>query len=243
MKTIYITNFFKTIFSACFFIFLFSSFLNTIKVVPASEALKLHDSIKNETEQKIEYDISPKSNISSYSTVKQFLKKNSTEENKEEIKIVVYKSRKLIEVYKNGRLDFSQNILLSPFWREKKQMRGDKKTPEGEYYVCCKKNKSKYNYFIGISYPNDLDALYALKKDLISVKQFISIDKAIKKREKPLWNTKLGGYIGIHGTGKDKEFESTWKINWTDGCIAINDDAMERVYNIVEIGTPLMILP
>ncbi|OGL41857.1 MAG: hypothetical protein A3C43_05805 [Candidatus Schekmanbacteria bacterium RIFCSPHIGHO2_02_FULL_38_11] len=243
MKTVYIMKYFKTTFSVLFIMSLFSFSSNHLKIAQADEALKFQNNIKDKERQRIESDISVKSNISSALIVKQFLRKISIEESKEDIKIVVYKSNKLIEVYKNGNLNFSQNILLSPFWREKKEMRGDKKTPEGKYYVCCKKNKSKYNYFIGISYPNDLDALYALKKDLISVKEFISIDKAIKERKKPPWNTKLGGYIGIHGTGKDKEFESKWKINWTDGCIAISDDAMEKVYNIVEIGTPVMILP
>ena len=243
MNIIYIIKYYKNIFFVYFLISFFIFFLNPVKISRADDKLKSQGNIKNEEKQKIEPGSFIKNNISSYSTAEQFLKRIPTKENKENIKIIVYKSKKLMEIYKNGRLYLTQNILLSPFWHEKKQMHGDKRTPEGEYYVCCKKDKSKYNLFIGISYPNDLDALYALKKDLISVKEFISIDRAIKNREKPPWNTKLGGYIGIHGTGKDREFESKWKINWTDGCIAINDDALIGVYNIVEIGTPIMILP
>ena len=243
MKIIYTIKYYKNIFFVYLFISLIIFFLNPVRISEAEEILKSPGKIQNEEKQKREPAALLEKNISSYSTPEQFLKKPPINANGEDIKIIVYKSKKLMELYKNGRLSSSQNILLSPFWHEKKRMRGDKRTPEGEYYVCCKKDKSKYNYFIGISYPNDLDALYALKKDLISVKEFISINKAIKNREKPPWDTKLGGYIGIHGAGKDREFETKWKINWTNGCIAINDDALISVYNIVEIGTPLMILP
>ena len=158
-------------------------------------------------------------------------------------KILIYKSLKKIEVYRNDLLEISNNILLSPYRKGKKQVRGDKKTPEGKYYICCKKNSSEYKYFLGISYPNDTDALQGLKADLITVKEFIRIDRQIKNRQKPLWNTKLGGYVGIHGTGKNKLFESRWNINWTDGCIALPDNIMEKIYNIVEVGTQITILP
>jgi len=167
----------------------------------------------------------------------------SLNKDKKDIKILIYKSKKKMEVYKDGILKIYQDILLSPFWREKKQVRGDKKTPEGKYYICCKNNKSKYSYFLGISYPNDEDALHGLKSNRITVKEFLQIEDAIKNKQKPPWNTKLGGNIGIHGTGKGKEFQSKWNINWTDGCIAIPDNTMENLYDLVEIGTPVVILP
>ncbi|OGL46222.1 MAG: hypothetical protein A2149_03495 [Candidatus Schekmanbacteria bacterium RBG_16_38_11] len=162
---------------------------------------------------------------------------------KADTKVLIYKSLKKIEVYKNNLLKLSHAVILSPYWKGKKQVRGDKKTPEGKYYICCKKNISKYNYFLGISYPNDADALQGLKADLITVKEFIKIDEQIKNRQKPLWNTKLGGYVGIHGTGKNKNFESAFNINWTDGCIALPDNIMEKVYELVEVGSPVTILP
>ena len=120
---------------------------------------------------------------------------------------------------------------------------GSSRWSTGNSPIVCKKSRSKYNYFLGISYPNDEDALDALKSDLISVKEFILIDSAIRKGERPPWNTKLGGNIGIHGTGNDKILQSSMNINWTDGCIALPDDVMEIVYNLAEIGTPVTIFP
>ena len=183
--------------------------------------------------------------ILSYSLPLQSVCESETSLNKgkADTKILIYKSLKKIEVYKNDLLEISNNILLSPYWKGKKQFRGDKKTPEGKYYICCKKNNSKYNYFLGISYPSDTDALQGLKADLITVKEFIRINGQIKNRQRPLWNTKLGGYVGIHGTGKNKYFESSLNINWTDGCIALPDDVIKKIYTLVEIGSPVTILP
>ena len=33
------------------------------------------------------------------------------------------------------------------------------------------------------------------------------------------------------------------KINWTDGCIAVTNEEMDEIWNAVDIGTPIEILP
>ena len=50
-------------------------------------------------------------------------------ENKTDIKILIHKSKKKMEVYKNRNLMVSYDILLSPYSKEKKKIRGDNKTP------------------------------------------------------------------------------------------------------------------
>ena len=39
-----------------------------------------------------------------------------------------------------------------------KQCEGDGKTPEGEYYICLKRETGKFGCALGISYPSALDA-------------------------------------------------------------------------------------
>lgn len=40
-----------------------------------------------------------------------------------------------------------------------KREEGDGKTPEGDYFICTKNAKSKFYLSMGISYPNETDAL------------------------------------------------------------------------------------
>jgi lipoprotein-anchoring transpeptidase ErfK/SrfK len=52
----------------------------------------------------------------------------------------------------------------------------------------------------------------------------------------PPQETSLGGYLGIHGIGDgDKEIHES--VNWTDGCIAINNEQLMELADWVKIGT------
>lgn len=126
---------------------------------------------------------------------------------------------------------------------------GDRKTPEGVYYVCCKNMDTKYHRFLGVSYPGPADAQAALERGDISRSVYEKVRYSARIREAPPWNTALGGWIGIHGY-PDKGFQRLWMPilhpkpdNWTDGCIALWDSEIETVFNAVQIGTPVVILP
>ena len=43
------------------------------------------------------------------------------------------------------------------------------------------------------------------------------------------------GEIYIHGGGTDGD--------WTRGCIGLNDDEMTELFEMTEIGTPVLVLP
>ena len=54
-----------------------------------------------------------------------------------------------------------------------------------------------------------------------------------------------GGDLAIHGLPTRSE-EEAWDYierDWTDGCIAVTNDAMEEIWNLVDDGTPIEILP
>lgn len=99
-----------------------------------------------------------------------------------------------------------------------KQFEGDGKTPEGTYYISHRNPKSRYHLSLGVSYPNPIDRTAAtdLGKD-------------------------PGGDIMIHG-GPPKGKRVTTR-DWTAGCIAVTDEEIERIYSMVEPGTPINIFP
>jgi lipoprotein-anchoring transpeptidase ErfK/SrfK len=51
----------------------------------------------------------------------------------------------------------------------------------------------------------------------------------------PPWDTRLGGEIFIHGHGASRD--------WTRGCIALDNEDMRELYGLVDVGTPVTILP
>jgi lipoprotein-anchoring transpeptidase ErfK/SrfK len=53
-----------------------------------------------------------------------------------------------------------------------------------------------------------------------------------------------GGDIFIHGLWWDNQDpKNHWKTNWTLGCIALNNQEIEEIFNYTEVNTPILILP
>ena len=118
-----------------------------------------------------------------------------------------------------------------------KEYRGDNRTPEGQYYVSEKKASSRFHRFLGISYPNRDDADRAFSQRLISANEWADIFVANVRRSVPPSSTLLGGRVGIHGLGGRQRS----LFDWTEGCIAIGDAEIEYLYEVVPVGTPVII--
>jgi murein L,D-transpeptidase YafK len=116
-----------------------------------------------------------------------------------------------------------------------KQREGDLATPEGEFYICSKNPDSKYHRFLGLSYPNVEDAERGLRDKLITPVECETIRNAIAQRKCPSWKTALGGEIGLHGPCPN--------VTWTHGCIAMSVEQIERLYDLLEIGDEVVIVP
>jgi murein L,D-transpeptidase YafK len=116
-----------------------------------------------------------------------------------------------------------------------KQCEGDLATPEGEFYVCYKNFTSKYRRFLGISYPNIEDAERGLRDGLITRAEHDQICAAVAQKQCPPWKTRLGGEVGLHGPCPN--------VTWTRGCIAMSAEDIERLYDLLEIGDEVTILP
>jgi len=116
-----------------------------------------------------------------------------------------------------------------------KHREGDLTTPEGDFYICYKNPESKYHRFLGLSYPNVEDAERGVRENLITPAEFEQIRAAIEKKECPPWKTALGGEVGIHGPCPN--------VTWTHGCVAMSVEQIERLYDLLEIGDEVTILP
>jgi murein L,D-transpeptidase YafK len=116
-----------------------------------------------------------------------------------------------------------------------KEIEGDGKTPEGEYFVAVKNPESRFHLSLGLNYPNVGDATRGLESGLITGVEHDAIVKAIQKGQMPPQNTALGGEIYIHGGGVEGD--------WTRGCIGLADDEMAELFNVIPLGTMVSILP
>ena len=150
-------------------------------------------------------------------------------------RIVVYKSERKLEFYSDKRLlrTYRVGLGFSPVADKKKE--GDGATPEGDFYIFVKNNKSAYYLSLGVSYPNAEDAERGLRDGLINKAQRDSILDAIRKKTAPPQYTKLGGLIYIHGNGAGSD--------WTWGCVALENDDIKELYDAVLVGTPVTIKP
>jgi murein L,D-transpeptidase YafK len=137
-------------------------------------------------------------------------------------KLIVFKSKRELLAYTNGQLVKTYSISLGRNPSGDKEFEGDKKTPEGLYYINNKNQNSGYHKNLGISYPN--------KDDI----------KQAKLIGKP-----AGGDIKIHGLRNGVGFIGKlhrW-FDWTLGCIALTNNEVDELYQAVEIGTPIEIYP
>ena len=150
-------------------------------------------------------------------------------------RVYIYKGRRRLLVLTGDVLIRDYPIGLGPRPAGDKQKRGDGRTPEGEFFVCVKNPRSKYHKSLGLSYPGEKHAYQALLSGLLSYRKYEAILRAQERKKRPPWNTPLGGDICIHGAGAHED--------WTRGCVALYNYDMDELFEIVTMGTPVVISP
>ena len=163
--------------------------------------------------------------------------------------IVILKEEQLLQLYVNGKRVKSYRICLGANPAGPKRVMGDQKTPEGEYVICYKSLSSRFHRFMGISYPSMVDAQASFENGSISLDELHSLVNVIQAEKTPPWDSKLGGWVGIHGYPTN-EYHRRWisllypkPQNWTDGCIAMWNFEIDELYPLVPVGTPVSIRP
>ena len=149
--------------------------------------------------------------------------------------IVVLKSQRKLELYSAGKLVRSYKVGLGLNPIPDKEREGDRATPEGDFYIFTKNPRSAFHLSLGVSYPNIEDAERGLKSGLITRAQRDTIVRAIKRKQGPPQYTALGGLIYIHGNGASSD--------WTWGCVALENEDIEELYQAIPVGTPVTIKP
>ncbi len=132
--------------------------------------------------------------------------------------IIIDKLERKLFVYSKGKIKSAYNVGLGRFSLANKVHAGDEATPEGKYKIIKKILNSKYYKALLLDYPNDDD-----KKRFAEMKRKGLIPPLIG----------IGGLIEIHGGGQD---------GLTYGCIAMENEDIDEIFPIVEIGTPVTIV-
>ncbi len=132
--------------------------------------------------------------------------------------LVISKLEKRMIVYRNGVVSAEYEVGLGINGLTDKLHYGDDATPEGRYRVTKRIPGSQFYKAFLINYPNDEDR-----------KRF---ESAKRRREIPYY-VSIGGRIEIHGGGEE---------SLTKGCISVDDRVMDRLFEIVSVGTPVTIV-
>lgn len=140
-------------------------------------------------------------------------------------RVVVYKAKRELHLCSGDSVLTRYNIALGKNPIGHKQQEGDSRTPEGQYVLDWRNPNSKYYLSIHISYPNRADEKRAAEMGVSP-----------------------GGDIFIHGYPEGMSaalWSRYWFLgkDWTDGCIAVSNEAMDDLWKRVENGTPIEIYP
>ncbi len=158
------------------------------------------------------------------------------------VRIIVWKNRHRLEVLLGGRVIRSFRVSLGVDPVGPKEVRGDGKTPVGTYAVYDKRPSQRFRWFLALNYPASKDADRAFEAGRISADTWADIWLADRMRTSPPWNTPLGSFVGIHGTGAGGGKAKLRLVSdWTDGCIALSDLDMGELYAMTPLGTEVEI--
>jgi murein L,D-transpeptidase YafK len=137
-------------------------------------------------------------------------------------RIVIEKSKRTMTLLRQQQEVAVYRVALGRDPIGPKVMQGDNRTPEGLYFVDYKIRKSVYHRALHLTYPN-LDDL--TRADSLGVSP--------------------GSDIMIHGLGKKQLWmgDVQYLFDWTNGCIALTNNEIEEIWDIVPLWTPVEIRP
>ena len=136
--------------------------------------------------------------------------------------IVIEKNARKMYLYKENKLQDTIPISLGKNPIGPKEKRGDNKTPEGTFRISRKHCSEKYYRSLCISYPRPEDRRKAAQKG-------VDPGSGITIHAQPVWNA----------DGKGDNY--TLSHDWTQGCIAVTNDTMNKLWYAVRKGIPVII--
>ncbi|AOY02270.1 L,D-transpeptidase [Jeongeupia sp. USM3] len=113
--------------------------------------------------------------------------------------------------------------------------RGDNTTPRGDYRIRAIRKSHRFVTFYELDYPKTAQAEQAFRDGRLSGKARDLIAMQNDAGVRAAQRTVLGGWIGIHGVGKgNMDIHRTY--NWTDGCVALDNDALAAFGEWADVG-------
>lgn len=143
--------------------------------------------------------------------------------------IVVRKEERTLTVYRKTEQVKVYPVVLGIASYGPKVYQGDLRTPEGVYRISAKRPHARWSRFMLLSYPNaDDHGRYAMA---LNEGRVPIIDGAAPG---------IGGAVGIHGT--DREDSNVRGDDWTLGCVSLLNPHVVELYDLVPLGTPVLIV-
>lgn len=130
-------------------------------------------------------------------------------------KIIVQKAGRTLKLYCGDKIVKTYRIALGKNPVGHKEKQGDYKTPEGVYKISGKNPGSQFHKSLRVSYPNQQDLICA-KKSCVNPGSDIMVHGLDKK----------SAWIGKAHRARD----------WTHGCIAVSNEEMDEIYDLVKVG-------
>ncbi len=139
-------------------------------------------------------------------------------------RVLVRKTAHELVLYRGDAVMKRYRTAIGPGGTGFKQREGDKVTPVGHYHVTMHQ-PSQFHLFLRLDYPNTDD--HARFTKLVA-------SGAIPK------DATIGGDIGIHGAPPQPQWKNIHKtVDWTLGCVAVDDDEIDEIGSLVRNGTPV----
>ena len=148
-------------------------------------------------------------------------------ENPSDWAVHAYKSHHRLEVYFKGHLYRTYHAVFGrSLAAGAKLWSGDRRTPEGDYLIVGKHRSARFGWFLHINYPNERD------HERFEQSRAAHLIPA---------SASEGGQIGIHGT--DSPYLNVAEIDWTTGCISVDNIDIRELARLLPIGTLVIINP
>jgi len=137
-------------------------------------------------------------------------------------RLLVDKSERRLYLMRDGAVLRSYRVALGREPAGPKRRAGDGRTPEGVYTITGLNPASRFHLSLAISYPNAEDVARA---------RAAGVDP--------------GGDIVIHGLAPENAALGSLAsfTDWTEGCIAVDNAAIEEIAALTPVGTPIVLRP
>jgi murein L,D-transpeptidase YafK len=135
-------------------------------------------------------------------------------------RIVIEKSARRMQLMQDGRVVRTYQIALGFAPEGDKDRQGDGRTPEGEFTIDRRNDRSAFHLSLGLDYPRPDDRA-----------------RAAAGGYSP------GGDIFIHGQPNALSERFKLRGDWTAGCIAVTNVEMREIWAVTPIGTKVEIRP